>query len=131
MRTATPPRTRPKARSSPPVRRPRGPAAGRVDHNRRLVIGRLIMVTLLVLAGVKLVTVQTVQSGQLRADGDKQRVTRLPLPAERGSILDRSGAPMAFSVQAKALVANPFLIGRDQGANAINRKTRSRSASPS
>lgn len=123
MRTATPPRTRPKARSSPPVRRPRGPAAGRVDHNRRLVIGRLIMVTLLVLAGVKLVTVQTVQSGQLRADGDKQRVTRLPLPAERGSILDRSGAPMAFSVQAKALVANPFLIGRDQGANAINRKT--------
>ena len=123
MRTATAPRTRPKSRSSPPVRRPRGRAAGRLDLNRRLVAGRLIMVALLVLAGVKLVSVQTVQSGQLRADGDKQRVTRLPLPAERGSILDRTGTPIAFSVQAEALVANPFLISRNQGANAITRKT--------
>jgi cell division protein FtsI (penicillin-binding protein 3) len=87
------------------------------------VAGRLIMVALLVLAGVKLVSVQTVQSGQLRADGDKQRVTRLPLPAERGSILDRAGTPIAFSVQAEALVANPYLISRNQGANAITRKT--------
>jgi cell division protein FtsI (penicillin-binding protein 3) len=123
MRTATAPRTRPKSRSSPPVRRPRGRASGRLDPNRRLVAGRLIMVALLVLAGVKLVSVQTVQSGQLRADGDKQRVTRLPLPAERGSILDRAGTPIAFSVQAEALVANPYLISRNQGANAITRKT--------
>ncbi|HEY0573640.1 MAG TPA: penicillin-binding protein 2 [Pseudonocardia sp.] len=123
MRTATAPRTRPKSRSSPPVRRPRGRASGRLDPNRRLVAGRLIMVALLVLTGVKLVSVQTVQSGQLRADGDKQRVTRLPLPAERGSILDRAGTPIAFSVQAEALVANPYLISRNQGANAITRKT--------
>jgi cell division protein FtsI (penicillin-binding protein 3) len=76
-----------------------------------------------VVAGLKLVTIQTVQAPQLRAEGDKQRVTRLPLPAERGSILDRAGNPMAFSVRAKALVANPYLISRNAGANAIARKT--------
>ena len=124
MRTATPPRTRPKSRPTSPARRPRGrPATGIADPRRRIVAGRLIMVALLVVAGLKLVTVQTVQAGQLRADGDRQRVTRLPLPAERGAILDRAGTPMAFSVRAKALVANPFLISRNQGANAIARKT--------
>jgi cell division protein FtsI (penicillin-binding protein 3) len=83
----------------------------------------MIMVGLLVVAGLKLVTVQTLQAGQLREDGDRQRVTRLPLPAERGSILDRNGTQMAFSVQAKALVANPYLISRDQGPKAVARKT--------
>jgi cell division protein FtsI (penicillin-binding protein 3) len=91
--------------------------------NRRLALGRLFMVALLVVAGLKLVVIQTVQSGQLSAEADKQRITRLPLPAERGSVLDRSGVPMAFSVAAKALVANPFLISRDQGPNALARKT--------
>ncbi len=81
------------------------------------------MVALLVICGLKLVTVQTFQAPQLRADGDKQRVTRLALPAERGAILDRNGTPMAFSVQAKALTANPEQISRDQGPNATARKT--------
>ncbi|MGI8814053.1 MAG: peptidoglycan D,D-transpeptidase FtsI family protein [Pseudonocardia sp.] len=91
--------------------------------NRRLALGRLLMVFLLVIAGLKLVTIQTVQSGQLSAEAAKQRTTRLPLAAERGAVLDRTGLPMAFSVAAKALVANPFLISRDQGPKAIARKT--------
>lgn len=78
---------------------------------------------LLVVAGLKLLTVQLVQAGELRAEGDKQRVTRVPLPAERGTIVDRNGTPMAFSVQAKALVADPYLISKQQGANAEARKT--------
>jgi cell division protein FtsI (penicillin-binding protein 3) len=90
--------------------------------NRRLALGRLLMVALLVIAGLKLVTIQTVQSGQLSAEADKQRITRLPLVAERGAVLDRSGVPMAFSVAAKALIANPFLISRDQGPKAVARK---------
>lgn len=81
------------------------------------------MVALLVICGLKLVTVQTFQAPQLRADGDKQRMTRLALPAERGAILDRNGTPMAFSVQAKALTANPEQISRDEGPNATARKT--------
>jgi cell division protein FtsI (penicillin-binding protein 3) len=122
MRAATAPRPRSNPASGPP-RWPRGRRGPHINPGGRLVAGRLILVALLVVAGLKLVTVQVVQAGQLRAEGDKQRVTRLPLPAERGAILDRHGNPMAFSVRAKALVANPFLISRNQGVNAVNRKT--------
>jgi cell division protein FtsI (penicillin-binding protein 3) len=83
----------------------------------------MIMVAMLTVAGLKLVTVQTLQAPGLRAEGDKQRVTPQVIPAERGSVLDRNGMPMAFSVRAKALVANPYLIARDQGPNAVARKT--------
>jgi cell division protein FtsI (penicillin-binding protein 3) len=120
MPTSTP--TRSKAVPAPPRRRPRGRVSTAEISNRRLALGRLFMVALLVLAGLKLVTVQTVQAGQLSAEADKQRMTRLPLPAERGAVLDRTGVPMAFSVAAKALVANPFLINRDQGPKAVQRK---------
>jgi cell division protein FtsI (penicillin-binding protein 3) len=93
------------------------------DPARRLAAGRLIMVSLLLLAGLKLVTVQTVQAPLLRKEGEKQRLTTIPEPAERGSILDSKGDPLAFSVRADALTANPFLISRDQRANATVRKT--------
>jgi cell division protein FtsI (penicillin-binding protein 3) len=107
----------------PPKRRPRRSPGAAEASNRRLALGRLFLVSMLVIAGLKLVTIQTVQAGQLSAEADKQRITRLPLTAERGSVLDRSGVPMAFSVAAKALVANPYLISRDQGPKALTRKT--------
>lgn len=128
MRTsATATRTAPPKKATrpapPPKRRPRRTPGAAEASNRRLALGRLLLVSLLVIAGLKLVTVQTLQAGQLSAESDKQRVTKLPLAAERGSVLDRSGVPMAFSVAAKALVANPYLISRDQGPKALTRKT--------
>jgi len=122
MPTAVPPRTRSRPAPSPPAARPRRRARG--NPTARLIAGRLILVGLLVVAGLKLVTIQTLQAGRLRAEGDRERITRLPLPAERGSILDRDGTPMAFSVQAMALVANPYLISRDAGPAAPARKKR-------
>jgi len=83
----------------------------------------MIMVALLVICGLKLVTIQTVQAPELRSKGDKQRVTPIRESAARGSILDSTGAPLAFSVQADALTANPYLLARVQGANAVNRRT--------
>jgi cell division protein FtsI (penicillin-binding protein 3) len=82
----------------------------------------MILVGLLVIAGLKLVTVQTLQAPDLRAQGEKERVTRIPEPAERGSILDSKGNVLAFSVRAEALAANPRLITKNQGANAVQRK---------
>ena len=60
--------------------------------------------------------VQTVQAGDLAAASARQRTTDIPLPAERGAILDRAGNPLAFSVEARALVTNPRLIAADQGS---------------
>jgi cell division protein FtsI (penicillin-binding protein 3) len=121
MPTAVPPRTRSRPPASAPPARPRRRAGA--NPTTRLIAGRLILVGLLAVAGLKLVTIQTLQAGRLRAEGDRERVTRLPLPAERGSILDRDGTPMAFSIQARALVANPYLISRDAGPAAPARKT--------
>ena len=118
---AAPPRTRPAgaARSSPSAPRPaRGgrPATRAADPRRRLRVGQLVLVVALALATVKLVVVQGPQAGTLQAGSARQRTSEITLPAERGSILDRAGAPLAFSVEARALVTNPRLIATTKGA---------------
>ena len=86
------------------------------DPRRRLRVGQLVLVVALALATVKLVVVQGPQAGTLQAGSARQRTTEVTLPAERGSILDRAGAPLAFSVEARALVTNPRLIATTKGA---------------
>ena len=119
---AAPPRTRPAgaARSSPSAPRPGGrgrPAARTPDPRRRLRVGRIVLVVALVLATLKLIVVQGPQAGSLQAGSTRQRTSEIALPAERGRILDRSGAPLAFSVEARALVTNPRLIATTKVGN--------------
>jgi cell division protein FtsI (penicillin-binding protein 3) len=118
---AAPPRTRPAgaARSSPSA--PRKGGRGRTgvrtpDPRRRLRVGQLVLVAALVLATLKLVVVQGPQAGTLQTGSARQRTSEIALPAERGRLLDRSGAPLAFSVEARALVTNPRLIATTKGA---------------
>ena len=119
---AAPPRTRPAgaARSSPSAPRP-GTRGGRSatrapDPRRRLRVGQIVLVVALVVATVKLVVVQGPQAGTLQAGSARQRTSEIALPAERGRVLDRVGAPLAFSVEARALVTNPRLIATTKGA---------------
>ncbi|MDN5933686.1 MAG: penicillin-binding protein 2 [Pseudonocardia sp.] len=81
-------------------------------------MGRVILAVLLALATLKLVTVQTLQAAELKAAAERQRTVEIDVPAERGSILDRDGTPLAFSVEARALVANPRMIARTMGDGA-------------
>jgi cell division protein FtsI (penicillin-binding protein 3) len=60
------------------------------------------LVAALVAAGVKLAAVQSLQAATLSAQAAKQRTTVQVLPAQRGTITDRNGTPLAFSVTAKA-----------------------------
>lgn len=71
------------------------------------------MVVVLLVAALKLIDVQALQAPRLAAEAAKQRTTRLAIPAERGSILDRNGNPLAFSVNAVALIADPRQISKD------------------
>ena len=121
---AAPPRARPAgaARSSPsaPPGRVRGgrPARG-ADPRRRLRVARIAAGPWRwALATVKLVAVQGPQAGTLQRGSARQRTTEIALPAERGTILDRAGAPLAFSVEARALVTNPRLIASTHGDGA-------------
>jgi cell division protein FtsI (penicillin-binding protein 3) len=119
--TSAPPRPRAvggAARSSSAARRPRSPDPIGVLSARRLKIGRILLVLVLAIATLKLVVVQTVQAGDLRAASQRQSTTNIRLPAERGAILDRRGDPLAFSVEARALVTNPRLIAQTHGAGA-------------
>ncbi|HEY6425307.1 MAG TPA: penicillin-binding protein 2 [Pseudonocardiaceae bacterium] len=82
----------------------------------RLVLGRVVLVLALVAAGLKLVQVQGLQAGELSARAANQRTTPQTLPAERGRITDRNGTPLAFSVAAQALYAQPKRIDEEQRA---------------
>ncbi|MGH3823707.1 MAG: peptidoglycan D,D-transpeptidase FtsI family protein [Pseudonocardiaceae bacterium] len=94
-------------------RRPGSPAAGLHD---RLRLGRMVLVLALVAAGLKLVVVQGVQASALSAQAANQRTTVQTLPAQRGTITDRNGTPLAFSVAAQALYAQPNRIIAEQRA---------------
>jgi cell division protein FtsI (penicillin-binding protein 3) len=74
-------------------------------------------------ATMKLVVIQTVQAGTLAAASERQSITNIALPAERGEITDRSGNPLAFSAEARALVTNPRLIAATRGADALRYQT--------
>ncbi|GGP48827.1 peptidoglycan D,D-transpeptidase FtsI family protein [Saccharothrix coeruleofusca] len=99
-----------------PPRRPlsvRGaePARRRGANNRvRVVVGRVLLVAALVAAGLKLVQVQVVEAEEWSALAEKQRATPIDIPAARGSITDRNGNQLAFSVEARALYAVPKLM---------------------
>lgn len=119
--TTAPPRPRAGPRTSAPPRRPavrRRPPTGARAYQRRLKIGRIVLVLALGVATGKLVAVQTVQAGGLAAASERQSITNIALPAVRGEILDRAGNPLAFSADARALVTNPRLIAATRGAGA-------------
>ncbi|ANY09679.1 cell division protein FtsI [Pseudonocardia sp. HH130630-07] len=80
------------------------------------------MAALLLVSGAKLVSIQTVQAGSLAADAEKQRASRIVVPAERGAITDRDGNVLAFSTESKALVTNPRQINQIKGAEAVGYK---------
>src|ERR1700742_932246 len=63
--------------------------------------------------GVRLVVMQVVESpaeAQSLLEQRQNRLTEVVLPAPRGSILDRSGAVLAHSVEARYIYADPVLV---------------------
>lgn len=103
-------------RAAQPSRRRRQPGHSTTGLRTRLGLGRVALVAALVAAGVKLAVVQSLQAATLSAQAAKQRTTVQVLPAQRGTITDRNGTPLAFSVTAKALYAQPNRITAEQRA---------------
>ncbi|HEU0089774.1 MAG TPA: penicillin-binding protein 2 [Pseudonocardiaceae bacterium] len=82
----------------------------------RLLLGRALLVLALLAAGLRLVAVQGLRADELSAQAAGQRTTLQMLPAVRGTITDRNGTPLAFSVEARALYAQPQRIEAEQRA---------------
>ena len=99
-----------------PVRRHRRTGSSATGLQGRLRLGRVILVLALVTAGLKLVVVQGLQASALSTQAASQRTEVQTLPAQRGTITDRNGTPLAFSVTAQALYAQPNRIVAEQRA---------------
>ncbi|MDT5033378.1 MAG: hypothetical protein QOC94_3549, partial [Actinoplanes sp.] len=83
------------------------------NSTRRLRLGTVLALALFVTIGVRLVVMQVVESPAEAAslqEARKNRLTEIVLPAARGSILDRDGAVLAHSVEARYIYADPELV---------------------
>ena len=64
----------------------------------------------LMVFGVRLIDLQAVRGSELASSALDQRLRTTEIPAQRGSILDASGAPLAITVDAKNVTADQTMI---------------------
>jgi cell division protein FtsI (penicillin-binding protein 3) len=89
------------------------------SSSRRLRLATVLALTLFATIGIRLVVLQVVESpdeAQRLLEQRQNRLTEVVLPAPRGSILDRSGAVLAHSVEARYIYADPELVQDPAGA---------------
>ncbi len=78
--------------------------------DRRIGLLFLIFVGLLGTALLRATYLGSVRSGKLKEVAATQQVTKVTLPAPRGSITDRNGVELAISQTAYDIAADPYLI---------------------
>nr|WP_245574253.1 penicillin-binding protein 2 [Amycolatopsis nigrescens] len=90
----------------------------------RFTVVRVLLVGVLCVAVVKLVDVQGFRAEALSARAEQQRTTTLEIPAQRGSIVDRNGAKLAFSVETRTLSVNLRLMRKQWDEYALKNPTK-------
>ncbi|MEE6260651.1 peptidoglycan D,D-transpeptidase FtsI family protein [Plantactinospora sonchi] len=90
-------------------RRPRKPPR-LADSHRRLRLGTLLALAMFTTIGIRLVALQVVEAPEYQGNGLADRLREVVLPAPRGGIYDRYGAPLVRSVEARYVFADPTLI---------------------
>ncbi|MFC7447046.1 peptidoglycan D,D-transpeptidase FtsI family protein [Rhodococcus daqingensis] len=85
--------------------------------------GRVMMFIALGVASVQLLWIQGIQAPKLSAEAANQRSVTVIEPATRGSITDRRGNPISFTMEAKALTFQPTKVRKEiEAAHAKNDK---------
>ncbi|MEO7124769.1 MAG: penicillin-binding protein 2 [Nakamurella sp.] len=90
-----------------------------VGHRGRSWLALGLVLTMFGAAGYQLVKIQTVDAATYSAKAAQQRDRTITLPASRGTIYDRNGTPLAFTVQGRALAAWPALFTSDAQRRAV------------
>ncbi|WP_433458731.1 peptidoglycan D,D-transpeptidase FtsI family protein [Micromonospora sp. CA-248212] len=97
----------------PPARRPsrKPPRPPKLaDPRLRLRLGTVLTLALFVAIGVRLIFLQAVDTPAYAGGGVADRTRTVELPAPRGAIYDFRGEPLAHSVEARYVFADPTLI---------------------
>jgi cell division protein FtsI (penicillin-binding protein 3) len=76
----------------------------------RLVVLLIVMTLALAGVGTRLVVLQIGDHRAFAAQGLDQRVHPIDLPAERGAIVDRTGVPLALTLEARDVYADPRYV---------------------
>lgn len=79
---------------------------GNGGHPSRFTGVRILLIVVMVLAGLKLVQVQWFEAGALSEAAERQRTSVIETPAQRGSISDRNGTKIAFSIEVRTLAVS-------------------------
>jgi cell division protein FtsI (penicillin-binding protein 3) len=85
---------------------------------RRLNAGLLVVVFILTLFAGRLMQLQGVDASQYAQMATKQRIRTKVLYAERGELTDRSGTPLALSVDAQDIYVDPTKVPAVAGRTA-------------
>lgn len=80
------------------------------DPMKRLNIALLLIAFVLSLFAGRLVQLQGIRSEHYSKLAAEQRLHKLPLPAVRGNITDAEGHPLAMTVEARAVFADPSKV---------------------
>ncbi|CAM3185911.1 peptidoglycan D,D-transpeptidase FtsI family protein [Stackebrandtia soli] len=104
-------RTPPQPRRGGPSRRVIKRKLPRIANpRRRLRLGTVLILIMFVIAGGRLVQLQVTDAAAYAADALQQRLYTEVVPASRGSITDRNGELLAFSVNARFVYADPEMV---------------------
>src|SRR5437763_10584549 len=83
----------------------------------RLRIIQMLIVALIVVLGTRLYYLQVVKGAYYADRAENQRVRRLPIPAQRGTIFDRNGKILVDSRPTyNVILSREEMKGRDYGA---------------
>jgi cell division protein FtsI (penicillin-binding protein 3) len=115
------PRTQAAERPARPARKPasvrgrrqRRPGAANANLRARGRIALVVLLAMLAVALVKLITIQGIDTADYAAKSEAQRTRTIPLLAQRGTIADSKGIPLAFTVEGRAVAARPALFTDD------------------
>ena len=94
-------------------RRLRRPGTATANLRRRSRVALFVLLAMLAVALVKLITIQGIDTADYAAKSEAQRTRTIPLLAQRGTIADSKGNPLAFTVEGRAVAARPALFTDD------------------
>jgi cell division protein FtsI (penicillin-binding protein 3) len=106
------------SRRAPGTRRSGGAGLSVDQRGRRNKVGLIVLIALLVLVVGRLVVLQGIDGAAYATAAEQDRLRSYPIAAIRGQILDRSGNPLAYTVDASRVVADPTVV-RDPARTAL------------